>query len=132
MQCTHSNQSVDVGMLQMNKTEAKRYVEENITIMSMIISSSHSYIYHIFLRFYTIAVFFLLLNALYTNKARFFKARPFCVAKSNANRNSHGLLKYLGSINSYLKSSNAGQHRTKWTSLSTADRHNGHFKSSTL
>ncbi len=75
---------------------------------------------------------FLLQNALYTNKARFFRARSFCVAKSNANRNSHGLLKYLGSINSYLKSSNAGQHRTKWTSLSTADRHNGHFKSSTL
>ena len=65
------------------------------------------------------------MNALYTNKARFFF---FCVAKSNANQNSHGLLKYLGSINSYLKSSNAGQHRTKWTSLSTADRHNGPFK----
>ena len=29
----------------MNEAEAKRYVEENITIMSMIISSSHSYIY---------------------------------------------------------------------------------------
>ena len=69
---------------------------------------------------------FLLLNALYTNKARVFRARSFCVAKSNASRNSHGLLKYLGSINSYhsLKSSNAGQHRTKWTSLSTAERHN--------
>ena len=39
----------------MNKAEAKRYVEENITIMSMIISSSHSYIYHIFFKFYTIA-----------------------------------------------------------------------------
>ena len=51
-------QFADVGMLQMNKAEAKRYVEENITIaeakryveenitiMSMIISSSHSYIY---------------------------------------------------------------------------------------
>ena len=39
---------------------AKRYVEENITIMSMIISSSHSYIYiyHIFFKFYTIAGFF--------------------------------------------------------------------------
>ena len=35
MQCTHSNQFADVGMLQMNKAEAKRYVEENITIMSM-------------------------------------------------------------------------------------------------
>ena len=56
---------------------------------------------------------FLLMNALYTNKARFFRARSFCVAKSNANRNSHGLLKYLGSINSYLKSSNAGQHKKK-------------------
>ena len=42
-------------MLQKNKAEAKRYGEENITIMSMIISSSHSYIYHIFLKFYTIA-----------------------------------------------------------------------------
>ena len=30
MQCTHSNQFPDVGMLQMNKAEAKRYVEENI------------------------------------------------------------------------------------------------------
>ena len=48
MQCTHSIQFADVGMLQMNKAETKRYVEENITIMSMIISSSHSYIYHIF------------------------------------------------------------------------------------
>ena len=45
MQCTHSIQFADVGMLQMNKAEAKRYVEENITIMSMIVSSSHSYIY---------------------------------------------------------------------------------------
>ena len=45
MQCTHSIQFADGGMLQMNKAEAKRYVEENITIMSMIISSSHSYIY---------------------------------------------------------------------------------------
>ena len=42
MQCTHSNQLADVGMLQMNKAEAKRYEQENITIMSMIISSSHS------------------------------------------------------------------------------------------
>ena len=39
----------------MNKAEAKRYEEENITIMSMIISLSHSYIYYIFLKFYTIA-----------------------------------------------------------------------------
>ena len=31
----------------MNKAEAKRYVEENITIMSMIISSSHYYIYYV-------------------------------------------------------------------------------------
>ncbi len=130
MQCTHSNQLADVGMLQMNKAEAKRYEEENITIMSMIISSSHSYIY--LPQVLHNSRVFLLQNALYTNKARFFRARSFCVAKSNANRNSHGLLKYLGSINSYLKSSNAGQHRTKWTSLSTADRHNGHFKSSTL
>ena len=47
-------------MLQMNKAEAKRYVEENITIIFMIISSSHShiYIYHIFFKFYTIAGFF--------------------------------------------------------------------------
>ena len=132
MQCTHSNQLADVGMLQINKAEAKRYEEENITIMSMIISSSHSYIYYIFLKFYTRSGVFLLLTALYTNKARFFRARSFCIAKSNANRNSHGLLKYLRSINSYLKSSNAGQHRTKWTSVSTAERHNGHFNSSTL
>ena len=133
MQCTHSNQLADVGMLQMNKAEAKRYVEENITIMSMIISSSHSYIYISYLpQVLHNRRVFLLLNDLYTNKARFFRARSFCVAKSNANRNSHGLLKYLGSINSYLKSSNAGQHRTKRTSLSTTNRHNGHFKSSTL
>ena len=58
MQCTHSIQFADVGMLQMNKAEAKRFVEENITIMSMIISSSHSYIYDIFFKFYTIAWFF--------------------------------------------------------------------------
>ena len=117
----------------MNKGEAKRYEEENITIMSMIISSSHSFIYISYLpQVLHSSMVFLLQNALYTNKARFFRARSFCVAKSNANRNSHGLLKYLGSINSYLKSSNAGQHKTKWTSLSTADRHNGHFKSSTL
>ena len=122
MQCTHSNQSADVGMLHVNKAQAKRYVEENITIMSMIISSSHSFIYISYLlQVLHNSRVFLLLNALYTNKARFFMARSFCVAKSNANRNSHGLLKYLGSVNSYLKSSNAGQHRTKWTSLSTAD-----------
>ena len=75
--------------------------------------------------FFTIAGFSLLLNALYRNKARFFKARSFWVAKSNANRNSHGLLKYFVSINSYLKSSNAGQQnkmdfifhsrKTQWT-----------------
>ena len=34
----------DVGMLQMNKAEAKRYVKGNITIIFMIISSSPSYI----------------------------------------------------------------------------------------
>ena len=45
MQWTHSIQFSDVGMLQMNKADAKRYVEENITILSMIINSSHSYIY---------------------------------------------------------------------------------------
>ena len=120
----------DVGMLQMNKAEAKRYVKGNITIIFMIISSSPSYIY--LLQVLHSSRVFLLLNALYTNKARFFRARSFCVAKSKTSRNSHGLLKYLGSINSYLKSSNAGQHRTKWTSLSTADRHKGHFNSSTL
>ena len=114
----------------MNKAEAKRYAEQNITIMSMIISSSHSCIY--LPQVLHNSRVFLLLNALYTNKARFFRARSICVAKSDVNRNSHGLLKYLGSIKSYLKSSNAGQHRTKWISLSTADRHNGHFKSSTL
>ena len=118
----------DVGMLQMNKAEAKRYVKGNITIIFMIISSSP----YIYLQVLHSSRVFLLLNALYTNKARFFTARSLCVAKSKTSRNSHGLLKYLGSINSYLKSSNAGQHRTKWTSLSTADRHNGHFKSSTL
>ena len=36
----------DVGMLQMNKVEAKRYVEGNITIIFMVISSSpYIYIY---------------------------------------------------------------------------------------
>ena len=60
MECTHGNQFADVRMLQMNKAEAKRYVEENITIMSMIISSSHSYIYifRVFFKFYTVAGFF--------------------------------------------------------------------------
>ena len=95
----------------MKKAEAKRYVEQNITIMFMIISSSHSYIY--LLQVLHNSRVFLLLNALYTNKARFFRARSICVAKSNANRNLHGLLKYLGSINSYLKPSNAGQHRRR-------------------
>ena len=68
MQCTHSNQLADVGMLQMNKAEAKRYEEENITIMSMIISSSHSYIY--LPQVLHNSRVFLLQNALYTNKAR--------------------------------------------------------------
>ena len=126
MQCTHSNQLADVGMLQTNKAEAKRYEEENITIMSMIISSSHSYIY--LPQVLHNSRVFLLQNALYTNKARFFRARSFCVAKSNANRNSHGLLKYLGSINSYLKSSNEGQHKNKMDFIV----HSRHFKSSTL
>ena len=94
----------------MNKAEAKRYVKGNITIIFMIISSSPSYIYIYLLQVLHDSRVFLLLNALHTNKTRFFRARAFCVAKSNANRNSHGLLKYLGSINSYLKSSNAGQH----------------------
>ena len=80
MQYTHSVQVADVGMLQMNKAEAKSYVEENII---MIISSSHFYIYLFQVLHNSRA--FLLLNALYTNKARFFRARSFCVAKSNAN-----------------------------------------------
>ena len=48
-------------MLHMNKAEAKGYVEENITVIFMIISSSPSYIYiiiDIFFKFYTIAGFF--------------------------------------------------------------------------
>ena len=86
MQCTHSIQFADVGMSQMNKAKAKRYVEENITIMFMIISSSPSYIYICqVLQVLHNSRVFLLLNALYTNKARFFRARSFCVAKSNAN-----------------------------------------------
>ena len=65
-----------------------------------------------------------MLNALYTDKEKPFRARSFCVAKSNANRNSHVLLKYLCFINSFIKSSNAGQHRTNWIPLSTGrDRH---------
>ena len=99
----------------MNKAEAKCYAEENITIIFMIISSS-PYIY--LLQVLHNSRVFLLLNASYTHKKRFFRAHSCCVAKSNASQNSHGLLKYLGSINSYLTSSNAGQHRTKWTSLS--------------
>ena len=109
MQKTHSIQFADVAMLQMKNAEAKRYVEENITVIFMIISSS-PYIY--LLQVLHSSRVFLLLNALYTNKARFLRARSLCVAKSKTSRNSHGLLKYLGSINSYLKSSNAGQHRT--------------------
>ena len=58
----------------MNKAEAKRYEEENITIMSMIISSSHSYIYHIFLKFYTIAGFFFC-RMLYTQTKQDFSGR---------------------------------------------------------
>ena len=78
----------------MNKAEAKHYVEENITIMSMIISSS-LFISYLFQVLHNSKVF-LLLNALCTNKARFFRARSFCVAKSNANRNSHGLFEIFG------------------------------------
>ena len=55
----------------MNKAEAKRYEEENITIMSMIIDSSHSYIY--LPQVLHNSRVFLLQNALYTNKARFFQ-----------------------------------------------------------
>jgi len=80
MQYTHSIQFADVGMLQMNKTEAKRYVEENITIMFMIISSSHSYIYISYLlQVLHSSRVFLLLNALYTNRARFFRAFILCI-----------------------------------------------------
>ena len=62
MQCTHSIQSASVGMLQMNKAEAKRYVEENITIIFMII------IYIYFLQVLHKSRVFLMLNALYTNE----------------------------------------------------------------
>ena len=78
MQCTHSNQLADVRMLQMNKAEAKRYEEENIAIMSMIISSSHSYIYYIFLKFYTIAGF-LFCRMLYTQTKQDFSGRVHSV-----------------------------------------------------
>ena len=61
---------------------------------------------------------FLLLNALYTNEEKHFGAHSFCVAKSNANQNLHVLLKYLRFTNSFIKSSNAGQHRTNRISLS--------------
>ena len=108
MQCTHSFQFAGVEMLQINKAEAKPFV-----ITFLIISSSPSAIYISYhLQILHSSRVFLLLNALYTNKAGFFRVCSFCVAKSNANLNSHGFLKYLGSINSYLKSSNVGQHRT--------------------
>ena len=70
MLCTHSIQFADVGMLRMNKAKAKHYVEENITIMSMIISLSHSFIYisYLFQVLHNSKVS-LLLNALYTKKA---------------------------------------------------------------
>ena len=72
---------------------------------------------------------FLLLNVLYRNKARFFKASLFRVAKSNANRNSYGLLKYFDSIHSYLESSNAGQQRTKEKAgVNYIKRKRQHFK----
>ena len=45
---------------------------------------------------------FLLLNALYTNEEKHFGEHSFCVAKSNANRNSHVLLKYLRFTNSFF------------------------------
>ena len=38
IQCTHGIQVADVGMLQLNKSEAKRYAEENV-IAFLIISS---------------------------------------------------------------------------------------------
>ena len=65
-------------------------------------------------------------------QSKIFQGVFILCSESNANKNSHGFLKYVGSISSYLKSSNVGLQRTKWTLLSTADRHNGHFKSSTL
>ena len=70
----------------MNKAEAKPYAleEKNSSILDyyfiMYVSVLHD------------SKVFLLLNALYTSKTIFFRARSFCVAKSNANRNSHGLM----------------------------------------
>ena len=60
----------DVGMLQMNKAEAKRYVRGNITISSMIISSS-PYIY--LLQVLHSSGVFLLLKALYTKQSKIFQ-----------------------------------------------------------
>ena len=39
IQCTHGIQVADVGMLQLNKMEAKLYAEENVMIAFLIISS---------------------------------------------------------------------------------------------
>ena len=60
MQHTHSIQLANDGKLQMNKAEVKRYVQENIIITFLIISSSPSYRSHIFFKFYTITVCFFL------------------------------------------------------------------------
>ena len=80
----------------MNKAEPKHYEEAKFDIIKhLIISSLCTF------EFFTRVLFFLFFKSsndafLYRNKARFFfRVRSFCVAKSSANRNSHGLLKYL-------------------------------------
>ena len=84
IQCTHNIQVADVGMLQMSKAEAKPYVEENSYNYTFLLrSSASSCISHNYLlQVLHDSKAFLLLNALYTNKARFFRARSFCVAFS--------------------------------------------------
>ena len=91
-------------MLEMNKAEVKRYIEENITVLSMIISSSHSYISYLFQVLHNSRVF-LLLNALYTNKEKYFRARSFCVEKDTkrdtereSNIHKFHLIRFLCSI----------------------------------
>ena len=65
--------------------------------------------------FFTIASF-IFCGMLYTETKQDFSGRVHIVfQESNVNRNSFVLLKYFGSINLYRKSSDAGQHRTKWT-----------------
>ena len=67
MQCTHSIQFADVGMLQMNKAESKPHAEENNYYDNFLDSSSYNSVSYP-LQILHDSRIFLVLNASYTNK----------------------------------------------------------------